>query len=177
MGQFQSAMFPHDAAQQQQTQDEVPWFLRYGARGMGAVGGLLAIVLGLWTCISITPICIVAGIFQILAGFLLVIFEAPCCCPFLDHVQQMSKFGDSKPHWQKAAFYLVLSLPPIVLCQSLGAIFGSGLIFITAMLYGMMALGKKAPRDEMLRRASATSKTELKSAEYPMSVTSEPVPP
>ena len=36
-----------------------------------------------------------------------------------------------------------IAIPPVVLCIGLGSLFGCGLVFVTGMLYGMMALGKK----------------------------------
>lgn len=36
-----------------------------------------------------------------------------------------------------------IAIPPIIMCFSLGSVFGSGLIFATGVIYGMMALGKK----------------------------------
>lgn len=161
MGQFSSLLFPQSAQQQQQP-DDVPWLLRYSARAVGCVGGGIAVGLGIFNCVTLSPMCIVAGIFQVLASFIVIVIEAPCCCFFIEYVQQLSTWADSKPYWQKAAFYLVLSLPAIVLCFGLSTLFGSGLIFATAVLYGMMALGKKAPREEMmLRAASVSSRTEL----------------
>lgn len=40
-------------------------------------------------------------------------------------------------------FCFSIAIPAIILCPSLSSIFGSGLIFTTGILYGMMALGKK----------------------------------
>jgi hypothetical protein len=67
----------------------------------------VAIFFGIWTCLSISPLCIVAGIWQILAGFFVIVVEAPFCCMFLDFVQQFSGMIEGRPIWQKAALYLV----------------------------------------------------------------------
>lgn len=36
-----------------------------------------------------------------------------------------------------------LAIPPMAMCFSVSTIFGSGLIFATGVLYGLMGLGKK----------------------------------
>lgn len=113
----------------------------------------MAMALGLWTCISFSPICIVAGIWQILAGFMVVLAEAPCCCMFLDFVQTFTNFIDRRPVWHKAAFYILISLPAMFLCAGLSTFLGSAMLFATGVVYGLMALGKKASRGEMLNRA------------------------
>ena len=66
----------------------------------------VAIIFGLMAAISFSPMCIVAGIWQICAGFLLILIEAPFCCMFLDFVQQFSSMVEGRPVWQKAALYL-----------------------------------------------------------------------
>nr|CAH0112732.1 unnamed protein product [Daphnia galeata] len=133
--------------------EEVPWWLKYAGRGMGTFGGIVAMALGLWTCISFSPICIVAGIWQIMAGFVVVLAEAPCCCMFLDFVQTFTNFIDRRPVWHKAGFYILISLPAMFLCAGLSTFLGSAMLFATGVVYGLMALGKKASRGEMLNRA------------------------
>ncbi|XP_076036779.1 calcium channel flower isoform X2 [Oratosquilla oratoria] len=139
-------------------QNDVPWWLRYAGRGVGTAGGLLAMILGVVTTITIYPICIVAGIWQVIAGFIVVSAEAPFCCMFVDFVQQYSKWVEERPHWQKAVLYVVMSLPAVILCPGLSTVFGSGLIFITGVLYGMMALGRKASRDDMIAAAQNSTR-------------------
>ena len=67
----------------------------------------VAIFFGVWTCVTINPLCIVAGIWQVLAGVLLIAVEAPFCCMFLDFIQQFSGMVEGRPIWQKAGLYLV----------------------------------------------------------------------
>ncbi|KAH9636165.1 hypothetical protein HF086_007117 [Spodoptera exigua] len=105
-------------------------------------------MLGLINCISIlllNPSCLIAGIWQMLAGFIVIVCEAPCCCFFIDYVQTLSDKMETRPYWNKAACYVGLSIPPFFMCFiSLSTWFGSGLIFATGIIYGMMALGKKS---------------------------------
>ncbi|XP_050685655.1 calcium channel flower isoform X2 [Leptidea sinapis] len=138
--------------------DDVPWTLRYAGRGLGTVGSFVAILLGLLNCLGIITLnvsCLIAGIWQMLAGFIVIVCEAPCCCFFIDYVQTLSDKMESRPYWNKAAVYMGLALPPFFLCfLSLSTWFGSGLIFATGIVYGMMALGKKASRDDMAAMAT-----------------------
>ncbi|XP_061708102.1 calcium channel flower isoform X1 [Cydia pomonella] len=147
--------------------DDVSWWMRYAGRGLGTVGSFIAIILGLFNCLGIILLdvqCLIAGIWQMLAGFIVIVCEAPCCCFFIDYVQTLSDKVESRPYWQKAAAYVGLALPPFFLCfLSLSTWFGSGLIFATGVIYGMMALGKKASADEM-RTSAATLEAGLPSS-------------
>ncbi|XP_045761671.1 calcium channel flower isoform X1 [Maniola jurtina] len=138
--------------------DDIPWWMRYAGRGLGTVGSFIAIILGLLNCTGIIFLnvsCLIAGIWQMLAGFLVIVCEAPCCCFFIDYVQVLSDKVESRPYWNKAALYMGLALPPFFLCFfALSTWFGSGLIFATGIVYGMMALGKKASIDDMRTSAA-----------------------
>ncbi|XP_045514992.1 calcium channel flower isoform X1 [Pieris brassicae] len=139
--------------------DDVPWTLRYAGRGLGTIGSFIAIILGLLNCTGIIVAqvgCLIAGVWQMFAGFIVIVCEAPCCCFFIDYVQALSEKIEGRPYWNKAALYIGLSLPPFFLCfLSMSTLFGSGMIFATGIIYGMMALGKKASIDEM-RTSAAT---------------------
>ncbi|XP_047502767.1 calcium channel flower-like isoform X1 [Penaeus chinensis] len=113
----------------------------------------VAMGLGVFTCVTFSPICVVAGIWQMLAAFIVISAEAPCCCMFVDFVQQYSMWVEGRPHWQKAVFYIVIALPAVILCPGLSTIFGSGLIFLSGVLYGLMTLGKKGSREDMIAAA------------------------
>lgn len=154
--------------------DDVPWWLKYAGRGTGTVGSVVAIILGAWNCVSLSPVCIVAGIYLMLVGFFVCIVEAPCICMFLDFVQSISNYFDSKPQWLKGALYICISIPDVLLCGGLTTFFGSALIFTTGVIYGLMALGKKASRDEMAANVKPldTMKTTLVDAEQPPAVIS-----
>ncbi|KAK3868722.1 hypothetical protein Pcinc_025890 [Petrolisthes cinctipes] len=127
----------------QAPQQEIPWWQKYLARGVGCGGGIIAMGLGVVNAITFSPLCLVASIWQMLAAFIVISAEAPCCCMFVEFVQRYSMWVESRPHWQKAVFYIIIALPAIVMCPRLSTIFGSGLIFLCGVLYGMMALGRK----------------------------------
>jgi len=159
MGQAATTMM--GGGQTQQQPDDIPVMFRYLARGVGAIGGVIAIALGVIACLTTTPLCIVAGIWQMCAGFIVAIMEAPCCCMFVDFAHQFGAWADQRSYWQKGAVYLLMSLPSLLMCWEVSIILGSGLVFVTAVLYGMMALGKKAPREDMILRATSTSDVTL----------------
>ncbi|XP_064616588.1 calcium channel flower homolog [Liolophura sinensis] len=136
------------------TQDDgVTWWCKFLARGIAVVAGLVAMCLGIFVCMTFHPECLIAGIWQILAGFFLVLFEAPCCCVFLDFIKQVEDFSKRRPYWQKGLAYLLMAVLPMALCLETSTLVGSGLIFASGTVYGLMALGKKADREEMLVKA------------------------
>ncbi|XP_014299538.1 calcium channel flower isoform X2 [Microplitis mediator] len=139
------------------SKDDVPWWMKYAGRGLGTVGSLIAIFLGAWNCIGIvfgSVMCFISGILQMIAGFLVVTIEAPCCCMFIDFVQNLSDWVEKRPYWNRAAGYCIIALPSIFLCPSLSSIFGCGLIFTTGIIYGLMSLGKKGSRPDPAGMAS-----------------------
>ncbi|KAF2354798.1 TVP18/Calcium channel flower [Trinorchestia longiramus] len=131
-----------------------PWWMKYGARGVGTASGIIAMGLGFFNCLTFSAMCLVAGIYQMFAGFIVVSAEAPCCCMFIEFVQRYSSFVEDRPVWQKAIVYILLSIPGVIMCPRASTIFGSGFIFLTGTLYGMMALGKKSPKEAMMAAAS-----------------------
>lgn len=139
------------------SKDEVPWWLKYTGRGLGTVGSGVAMLLGFWNCIGIllgNVECLLSGVWQILAGFVVIVIEAPCCCLFIDFVQNISDSVEKRPYWNRAALYMCIAVPAVILCPGIGSVFGSGLIFATGVLYGIMALGKKASAEEMRANAA-----------------------
>jgi len=172
--------------QEGQPDDGTPWYLKYGSRVLGIGGAFFCILFGLWNCLGILlaqVMCLVSGIIQICVGFVVLAIEAPFCCMFIDHVQTLSSKVESRPLWNKAALYCIISIIPVILCPGLGSIFACGLVFACGVIYGMMGLGKKASLDDMRRAAAAqqtTNKTStapgvnLVSNAAPMAVSSPP---
>lgn len=170
--------------------DEVPWWMKYGGRALGTVGGGVAIFLGLWNCLSILFVdlgCVLAGVWHIVGGFAIIVIEAPCCCFFVDYVQTLSDFMEKRPYWNKAVLYFGISVPPFLFCFGPTSFFGSALIFLTGVLYGLMALGKKASPEEMRQNAvlnnskppypPSVSKSNLVENAQPIAFTGTPIPP
>lgn len=110
-------------------------------------------ITGIVTCISLQAMCILAGVLQMLVGFITVLFEAPCCCQFIEFAEKIGHFSERRPAWQKACLYCGLSLGPVFMCFGMATVFGSLLVFVCGVLYGMMFLGKKGERDAMKAQA------------------------
>ncbi|KAI2810253.1 Calcium channel flower [Blomia tropicalis] len=122
---------------------------------------LFLVLCGVLTTISFfTPVCIIAGILQLLASGIILSIEAPSFVPFLAFARPIGMFVEGKPHWFKAAFYGALALIPFVIGVGLGCF---GFFFILgflanlaiAGLYGKLLLGRKAERDDMRFQAGA----------------------
>jgi len=156
MQNFFSNMLPGSSQGGGGPHDDVPWWMRYGAKMLGAVGGGAAMFFGIWCIIGniLTPLCIVAGIWQMLAGFASIVIEAPFCCFCVPGAQDAVGKLDARPLWQKGALYLILSVPPVAMCFGISTLIGSGLIFGVAVLYGMQVMGKKGSREDMVAAAS-----------------------
>lgn len=153
-------MEPSDVPKQssmQSSQDDAPFWLKFVVRFLGSAGSLIALGLGAWACVTLTPKCLLAGIIQMLVGVLVALIEAPCFCVFLDFAQTPSNYFDQRPYWHRGLLYVVLSIMPIAICPEMSTFFGSGLVFITGSLYGILSLGRKASSEEMKYRATSSA--------------------
>jgi|UniRef100_A0A914P571 hypothetical protein len=150
-----------------------PWWMRYLAKGLGIFGGFVAMFFAILGLLSFSATCILAVLLQLAAGFLTIALEAPFCCTFVDFIEKIAVFSESRAYWQKAALYCGMGIVPIILCAELNTILGAGMIFASGVVYGFMALGKKADRSTMMMGASGTSNP----AWSPTNTNSQSVPP
>ena len=134
--------------------DGLTWYCKIGAKSLCVVSGMGAVIAGLFRCLTFTPICLVAEIFLISHGFMLILLEAPCCCQFLDFIQPVSRFSDRRSPFQKALIYGLPALIPMMFCFSLSVVGGSALCVAAGGIYGIIALGRKADRETLTKRAS-----------------------
>lgn len=151
-----------DQQNQQPQGEQISWWFKILVKAVGTIGGIVCMATGVVTSVSFSAICILAGVLQIFIGFVAVIFEAPCCCQFVDFADKIGKFSENRPVWQKAVTYCILGLIPVITCFGMSTVFGSGLVFATGVLYGIVAIGKKADRTEMLANATKADDVELK---------------
>ncbi|XP_004531623.1 calcium channel flower isoform X2 [Ceratitis capitata] len=152
---------PNQGAEQMGGVD-APWYMKYGGRLLGIVGAFFCILFGLWNVVGILLLnisCLVSGILQMVVGFIVMALEAPCCFFCIEYVNEMANKVESRPLWNRAAFYCAIALPPVILCPGLSSVFPCGLVFGTGAIYGLMGLGKKASREDMA--AAATSPTQM----------------
>jgi len=133
------------------------WFSKYGMKLAGIGGGIGAVFFGFWSCFTIYPLCILAGILQICAGLLVIALEAPLVFFCVDFIPKMVAKVDGRPIWQKTLLYIVVAILPLLLCFVPFTFIGSGFIFLVAIMYGMKVVGPKASRDDMAAVAGTTA--------------------
>lgn len=133
--------------------DSQPWYMKYATKGAGIGGGALACFFGVWSCITIFPLCIVAGAWLILSGVLMIACEAPICCAFFAKGQQFSEMINSRPTWQKALVYLIFAIPPLPLCFGLSTLLGTAALLCAAAVNGLLVLGPKGSKADMAAAA------------------------
>jgi len=153
MDKVRSTLFPGAGGTDDASADGIPWWMKYLAKGVAILAGLVAMFYGALCCLTIFPLCIVAGVWQIAAGFIMIVIEAPFCCMFLDFVASFAEMMERRPPWQKTLLYIVLALPPCFLCLGLSTLLGSGAIAATGVLYGTQIVGKKASSADMAAAA------------------------
>jgi len=146
-----------------EAQEEAPWYVKYGVKALATTGGGLALLLGainaLTSIVTLSPVAIVMSIWLMVLGFAVVVVESPCCCVFVEHVNKITAMVDSKPLIFKAGVYVFGPIPAIIFAFSFTILFGSALIIAAGVIYGFMALGKKADRREMARNAQTVVPT------------------
>lgn len=150
MNAFQTAVNIDD--QQPQAEGTTFWF-RWLIRVVAVTTGALAMICGIFGALSISPTCIIAGVMMTLLGFALIMFEVPICCQFVQYTQPVAQFSQQRPPWQKAILYSLPPLVPLLLCTSLSMILGFIFLLLNGAIQFMLAVGKKAPLEEMLQRA------------------------
>ncbi|KAM3727770.1 Calcium channel flower [Dirofilaria immitis] len=126
-----------------------PWWVRFLAKALGVLGGFVAICFAVLGLLSFSATCIIAVLLQLAFGILTVALEAPFCCMFIDFIEKIAMFSESRKYWQKAALYCTMGVLPILLCTELNTVLGGGMIFASGTVYGFLALGKKADLSSM----------------------------
>jgi len=140
---------------QQPTQgnDGMTWWFRFLIKGAAVLLGGLALVCGIFSTLSLGFSCIGAGLVLTFGAVLVLAFELPIVCSYIEFIRPLTKFSEGRPHYQKTAVYMVPPIVVLLMCQSFSSIIGSLCIFGVAALYFMLTVGKKAPIDEMRNSA------------------------
>ena len=125
MDKVRSTLCPGAGGTDDASADGIPWWMKYLAKGVAILAGLgksnrnivnqmkinvlcsVAMFYGALCCLTIFPLCIVAGVWQIAAGFIMIVIEAPFCCMFLDFVASFAEMMERRPPWQKTLLYIV----------------------------------------------------------------------
>jgi len=150
MNAFQTAVAIDN--QQPQPEGTTFWF-RWLIRIVAIVTGILAMICGVFGALSTSATCIAAGVIMIFLGFSMIMFEVPICCQFVSYTQPVARFSEKRPPWQKAILYSLPPLLPLALCQSISIVLGFICLLVNGAIQFMLAVGKKASREEMMQRA------------------------
>ncbi|KAI2799330.1 hypothetical protein RDWZM_001996 [Blomia tropicalis] len=149
---------PQQPNDQPENGNDMPWMITTAAKVVGSVAGVVSIFMGFLNLLSILDIkCIFVGALLIIEGFIIVLTEAPCCCMFLDFAFMPANILEKRSPWFKAVIYLMFALVPFFWCLGISTFLSGGLIMATSAFYVMMAMGRKANRDEM--RVKTTGST------------------
>lgn len=168
MGQFLAARFaqmqpvdtgaaPSSAGGEGGPQQEATWWCRLLARIVGTLAGIVGVISGILTCVTLSPRCVISGILLLLVAIVVLVFEAPICCSFIELTKPIAAFAEKRTFFQKAIIYVISAIVPLALCFGLSTVFGCGLVFAAGVIYGLMGLGKKAERHQMMATATTTS--------------------
>ncbi|XP_039714722.1 calcium channel flower homolog isoform X2 [Pteropus medius] len=124
-------------------EEGMTWWYRWLCRLSGVLGAVSCAISGLFSCITIHPLNIAAGVWMITNAFVLLLCEAPFCCPFIEFANTVAATVDRLRSWQKAVFYCGMAVVPVVISLTLTTLLGNAIAFATGVLYGLSALGKK----------------------------------
>jgi len=139
--------------------EDVPWLWTTGAKVVATIAGLFGVASGFMGVFFniLSPTCIFAAALLMIEGLTMALLEAPCFCTFLDFAYMPSSYLDAKPHWIKAVLYLLFAIIPLSFCIGFTTLLACSLILVSCGLYLVMALGRKAPVDQMKMSANNIS--------------------
>jgi len=137
------------------------WWVESWSSQISAALAIALAFFGLITAISpFSPLCIVAGILQLIAAAIILAVEAPTFVAFLRFAQGVGRFFEGKPNYMKAAVYGVLTIIPLFTgCSGVAFFLGFIASLAIAALFGLLTLGRKASRAEMQFQAGGTPTT------------------
>jgi len=127
----------------EQSGNEVTWGFKILGRVIGTIAAAAMVILGLMTMIGFSGSCLLAGILMMAFGGLTIMIEAPIFCQYFQWAEMVTQFVDNRPYFLRAGLYLILSIVPFALCQSVSSFFGCGALFVAGTFYGVIAVGKK----------------------------------
>ncbi|XP_067279629.1 calcium channel flower homolog [Pseudorasbora parva] len=123
--------------------DGMSWWYRWLCKLAGVLGGISCATMGVWNCVTVNPLNIVAGVWMVLTACVLFLCEVPFCCQFVEFANVIAKRADRLKPWQKGLFYCGMALFPIFMRPTITTLFGNAIAFATGVLYGLASLGKK----------------------------------
>lgn len=142
---------PNNAPAQPQ-QQQAGFFVRTAIHIIGAIAGGLAMFLGLFSCFSLSGLCILSGLYLMLLGFGLIVLEAPICCQFWEITRKLGEWSNSMSALLKAGLYLLLPIASFFMCRGISQIFACLLVMGVGALYGIIFIGKKGDAVKIARQ-------------------------
>ncbi|CAH8660815.1 unnamed protein product [Schistosoma guineensis] len=100
-----------------------PRLIEYGLRAAGIVTAVLCFSMGVVCMISISAQCIIGGLFLILIGIVVIIFEAPICCSMIPQLHKFNEFIEKRSPIEKSIFYGIAAILPMSLCFGISTLF------------------------------------------------------
>lgn len=125
---------------------------------VAVIAAIACVACSVTVFITINPLCIIAGVWMICIALIIIMLEVPFCCQMFDTTKGFAKYTTTMKYWQKGIFYIIISIAPVALCPGLMTVLGCIVPFATGVIYGLMSLGKKASRGEMLASARGDTK-------------------
>merc|ERR1712048_288433 len=139
--------------------EEISFWLKYLLRIVGTLGAIVATIIGLITLIEavVSPIRILQGALCLFLATVMFLFEATIVCSGVTFMQRFMHLVGKIKHWHKAALYGGLCIVIVCVQFSISMLLWMLVPFASATLYGMVALGRKADRQDMMQAARGTS--------------------
>ncbi|XP_003740655.1 calcium channel flower [Galendromus occidentalis] len=161
-------------AEEMNATDSVPWYLRYGARVLATIGGVLSIVLGILGCfVSILVLygkSVLAGGLEAGGGCIVLLIEAPFLFAYVAFSQKPREWLEKQNNtpFFKAILLITIGLVPLLISTNLNTIFGSGLVLMAGVFYAVIGFGRKAPREQMAAAATGQSPSAMEQGRPPV---------
>ncbi|CAL8072699.1 unnamed protein product [Calicophoron daubneyi] len=102
--------------------EQGPWYMKYAPRALGIFASILCFSMGIFSMISISPSCIVAGVLLILISIIVMLLEASFCCAMVPQLQRVTDFVENRGPVQRIVFYGIAAILPVAMCAGIGTI-------------------------------------------------------
>ena len=145
--------------------EQVSWWLKLLLNIIGTIGGAICLVGGLLGVIELpihitAPLTVVSDGLMLFLGFIMLVLECTFICSKISFADVFVSKVDQFQKWHRALLYASLCVIIVCLNFSLTTIGLCLIPFACATLYGFIALGRKASREEMLANARGVASTQ-----------------
>ncbi|XP_039269642.1 calcium channel flower homolog [Styela clava] len=142
-----------DPESQSAPQDQATWWCKILVKIVAVIGAIAVVACSITVFITVQPRCLVAGIWMLLIAIIIIMLEVPFCCQAFEFTKGFANRTMNLRYWHKGLLYCIISMVPVALCFGIMTVAGCAVPFCTGVIYGLMSLGKKASRGEMLSSA------------------------